>query len=120
MDGLIDRLLNKRIEIVFNPKPYDRKTWLSQPRFSLAPTAYFLWGYDIAVDMNLLALRIGPRTSPHGIEDWALDLTFERRGPIWRWPRVRRDWSAEVARNAVAHGYLAMWQRERVERARAA
>jgi hypothetical protein len=120
MDGMINWLLNKRIEIVFNPKPYDRKTWLSQPKFSLAPSAYFLWGYDIGVDKNLLAFRVGPKTSPSGIVGWALDLTFERRGPIWRWPRVRRDWSAEAVGNAEAVARIIKWQEERAQRANAA
>lgn len=114
---MIDWLLNKRIEIVVNPTPYDRKTWLSQPRFALAPTTYLLWGYDVGEDMNVLALRIGPKTSPDGIVGWTLDLTFERRGPVWRWPRVRRDWSADAASNARYVAQIVKWQEERAKAA---
>jgi len=108
----LDWLLNKRIEIVFNPKPYDRWSWLGS-KIALAPSGYFLWGYDVSADMNVLALRVGPTVGPHGVSAWALDLTWERRGPIWRWARVRHDWSRRAAEDATYAARAEKWRAER-------
>lgn len=110
---MIGWLLNKRIEIVFNPKPYDRWSWLGQPKFALAPRAYFLWGYDASLDMNVLALRFGPSTTPHGISGWRFDLTLERRGPPWRWKRVRFNWAGQAEQ---AGKYVVWLEKVRAER----
>lgn len=113
---MIDWLLNRRIEIVFNPKPYDRWSWVGR-KIALAPSAYFLWGYDISQDMNVLALRIGATTCPHGISAWAFDFTLERRGPPWKWPRVRHDWTGEAVSNAKHAAWVEKWQAERKAKA---
>lgn len=113
---MIDWLLNKRIEIVVNPKPYDRWSWLGT-KTAIAPSLYFLWGYDIGIDMNVLAMRFGPATGPHGVEGWWFDLTFERRGPIWRWPRARREWKRDAERDAKAAAQVAKWRESRKEAA---
>lgn len=97
----MDGLANRRIELFINPKPYDRTPILGQPRRSLAPTVYFLWGYDMATGANVLALRVIPRTSAAlGIVGWRIDVTIERRGPVWRWRRLHHEWGARAKSQA--------------------
>lgn len=108
---MINWLLNKRIEIVVNPKPYDRWSRLGQTKHALAPRIYFLWGYDIGQDMTVLAFRFGPKTDRYGIAGWLFDFTLQRRGPVWKWRRVRRDWSREAADNAKAAERAEKWRK---------
>lgn len=117
MDGVMKWLADRRIELILNPKPYDLWSWLGQRRIAVAPRAYFLWGYDIGHDMNVLALRAGPTTTPHGISGWRFDVTLERRGPPWRWKRVRLDWARRAEGAAVHAARAEEWQAERKAKA---
>lgn len=116
--GLFDRLiLNRRVELVINPKGYYRAPFLGQRRVGLAPSVYVLWGFDMHLGANVLCVRAGPRTTPHGIAGWRLDVTLERRGPIWAWKRIRHDWAHEERQTAHHHALVTVWAEERARKA---